>query len=277
MDKAQLKAIIEALLFVSSEPLEIKELKELLEIKGENKEVKSSPEEAGADPADQLKEVQSQYDEEISRGDIKDAIEDIVKEYNDNPAKGFELVSVANGYQFRTKTHLSSYVKNLNRLPKPRLSTPAMETLAIVAYQQPVQRAKVEQIRGVDSGGVLKTLLDRDLLRVVGRSEEPGRPILYGTTKNFLSTFGLNSLSELPTLKDLESLDSSVGTGLGVKEEQPEEEQPEEEQPQYTSLDEESGHLIDDLENSVRNLKSLEKKMFPKENEENEESSDPKP
>lgn len=273
MNKVQLKAIIEALLFVSIEPLGLKELKELLEIKGGSEEVKSSSEGREANPVDQLKEVQSQYDDEISRSDIKDAIEDIVKEYNDNPAKGFELVSVANGYQFRTKTHLSNYVKNLNRLPKPRLSTPAMETLAIVAYQQPVQRVKVEQIRGVDSGGVLKTLLDRDLLRVVGRSEEPGRPILYGTTKNFLSTFGLNSLSELPTLKDLESLDSSAGTGLGVKEEEKEEREEKEEQPQYTSLDEESSHLIDDLENSMRSLKSLEKKIFPKEEKKDEKSS----
>lgn len=112
--------------------------------------------------------------------------------------RGIELVQVAKGYQLRTKPDIASHLRDDKAAPPMRLSPSSLETLAIVAYEQPLPKHKIEDIRGVDCGGVLKTLLDRDFIRIVGRSEEPGRPLVYGTTSKFLEVFGLNSLKDLP-------------------------------------------------------------------------------
>src|SRR3989338_757551 len=152
-----------------------------------------------------------------------------------------------------------------------------METLAIVAYQQPMSRAKIEEVRGVDTGGVLKTLIDRDLVRVVGRSEEPGRPLLYGTTRAFLETFNLQSISDLPTLRDLEALESEQRLAAGGSA-APEEGvgEPIEVETVFESADagwdEESKNLIEDLENSMKSLRSLEKTVFEPEAPSTEET-----
>lgn len=116
----------------------------------------------------------------------------------------FEILRVGGGYQLLTRTKLAPWLDRLAPTTEPaRLSPPALETLAIVAYRQPVVRAEIEAIRGVGCGEMLRQLMERDLLRIVGRTEELGRPLLYGTTKAFLSSYGLNNLSDLPQADQL--------------------------------------------------------------------------
>ena len=118
----------------------------------------------------------------------------------------FYLHEVAGGYQVRTRPEYTPWIKRLIQ-PRPfRLSKAALETLATVAYKQPIIRSDVEQVRGVDCGGVLKVLLERGLIRVLGRKEIPGRPLIYGTTKRFLEVFDLKTLKDLPTPKEIEEL-----------------------------------------------------------------------
>lgn len=116
----------------------------------------------------------------------------------------FQLEQVAGGYQLLTRPKFAPWLRPLGAIEQEiRLSPPALETLAVVAYRQPVLRAEVEAIRGVSCGEILRQLMDRDLLRIVGRSEELGRPLRYGTTKYFLRSFGLCSLEELPLASEL--------------------------------------------------------------------------
>jgi segregation and condensation protein B len=117
--------------------------------------------------------------------------------------RGLRLMRVAGGYQLRTLAEHGPWIRRLLGGKPPRLSRALMETLAIIAYRQPCTRPEIEAIRGVDVDGVLSTLLERRLARIVGRKEAPGRPILYGTTKDFLEVFGLPDLEALPPLKDL--------------------------------------------------------------------------
>jgi segregation and condensation protein B len=140
---------------------------------------------------------------EPDKAKIERTLEALNQEYQD-PSHGFELVHVAEGYQFRTKRQYAEWIKKLRKTRVPRLSRSSMEVLAVVAYRQPVVRAEVEAIRGVDSASVLKTLLERRLIRILGRKDVPGRPMVYGTTKEFLHLFGLKNLSDLPTLREIE-------------------------------------------------------------------------
>jgi segregation and condensation protein B len=166
-----LKNILESLLFVAEEALSVERLKKLV---GE------------ADPVE-----------------IRQAIEALRSDY-DTRKGGFYLAEVAGGFQFRTRPDYTSWVRRLID-PKPvRLSKAALETLAVVAYKQPVIRTDVEHIRGVDCGGVLRQLLERKLIRVLGRKEIAGRPLIYATTKKFLETFDLRDLKDLPTPKEIE-------------------------------------------------------------------------
>ena len=120
--------------------------------------------------------------------------------------RGIELVEVAGGYQFRTKPCYADWV-GLMRNSKPfKISRAALETLAIIAYKQPVIKAEIEDLRGVELSGLLHQLLERGLVRMAGKKAVPGRPFLYATTKTFLEVFGLNDLGSLPTLKDWEEL-----------------------------------------------------------------------
>ncbi len=119
---------------------------------------------------------------------------------------GIRLVEVAGGYQLRTLPRVATWVARAREVKPLRLSKAAVETLSIVAYRQPVTRHELEKIRGVDSGGIVRSLIERGLVRVAGRSEVPGRPLLYGTTRAFLELFGLRDLSDLPTLSDLREL-----------------------------------------------------------------------
>jgi segregation and condensation protein B len=133
---------------------------------------------------------------------ISDGIERIKKEWEDG-LKGLELVEIAGGYQFRTKSQWAEYIHRLKKKKPVKLSQSALETLAIIAYRQPVIRPEIEVIRGVDSGWVVRTLLEKGLIRMIGRKDLPGRPIVYGTTKAFLEVFSLSSLADLPTLKEI--------------------------------------------------------------------------
>jgi segregation and condensation protein B len=132
-------------------------------------------------------------------------VEELRAEYEEQ-GRGFELWEVAGGYQLRTRPDLAGWVKQLQKDRPVRLSRAALETLAVVAYKQPATRAEVEQVRGVDVGPVLRSLVDRSLVRIAGHREVPGRPILYATTKRFLEVFGLSKLEDLPTLRDVEEL-----------------------------------------------------------------------
>ncbi len=167
-----IKYIIESLLFISETPLTY----------------------------DKLKNVFS----EIDPGKIRSALTELVSDY-ENRNGGFYLSRVAGGYQFRTKPEYSEWINRLIKPSPSRLSKAAMETLAIIAYKQPVIRNDIEHIRGVDSGGILRMLLERKLIRVLGRKEIPGRPLIYATSKIFLEVFGLNKLNDLPTPKEIES------------------------------------------------------------------------
>lgn len=184
MEQLDVKPIIESIIFVSDSPLSI----------------------------DYLMSILPEFDKES----ILDGIRRLKSEY-ENESKGIELVEVAGGYQFRTKPKLSQWIIRLKKIKSVKLSQSALETLAIIAYRQPITRPAIEEIRGVDSGWVIRSLLERGLIKITGRKDLPGRPIIYGTTKAFLELFGLNSLSDLPTLKEIQPppLSSEV-SGDGV-------------------------------------------------------------
>ncbi len=144
---------------------------------------------------------------EFERGEIKSALSGLV-EYHQGRGGGFELVEVAGGWQFRTRPAFHSYITRHIKTRAAKFSQSALETLAIVAYRQPITRAEVEHLRGVDCGGVLKTLLEKHLVRILGKKDIPGRPLIYGTSKEFLEVFGLKDLKSLPTLREIQALDA---------------------------------------------------------------------
>ncbi len=181
MDTETLRNVVEAVLFASPEPLPLARLEEVLAPDG------------------------------VTRDEARQALADLAAAYE---GRGVELREVAGGYQLRTRSEFGPWLARLEAQKPVRFSRPALETLAIVAYRQPVTRAEIEEVRGVDCGGVLKTLLDKGLARIVGKKDVPGRPLLYGTSKRFLEAFGLASLAELPSLKDIEELLSEQGEGL---------------------------------------------------------------
>jgi segregation and condensation protein B len=148
---------------------------------------------------------------DIEKSEVKKLIEQLVSEYNER-LSGIYLAEVAGGFQFRTRPELSSWVKKLKGTKPATLSPAALETLAIIAYRQPIVKAEIEDIRGVDVSGPLKGLLEKRIIRIVGRKDVPGKPIIYGTTKKFLEIFDLKDLSELPTLRELKELNEPKET-----------------------------------------------------------------
>lgn len=181
MDDTQSKALIEALIFVSENPLSLERMKEAI----------------GG----------------VQKKEIQRLLSELMEEYDRAP-RGFTLVEVAEGFQFRTRPEYAEWIKKLKKTKPLALTQPGLETLAIIAYKQPVVRGEIEKIRGVDSGGVLRTLLERKLIRILGKKDVPGKPLVYGTSKQFLEMFGLKDLSGLPTLKDMEGLSPSPAEGL---------------------------------------------------------------
>jgi segregation and condensation protein B len=146
-------------------------------------------------------------------GDAKDFVNQLNTEYQELD-RAFEIWEVAGGYQIRTRAEFSGYLQQLQKQRPLRLTRAALETLAVVAYKQPATRAEIEYVRGVEAGPVIKTLLDRHLVKIVGHKEVPGRPMLYGTTKRFLELFGLASVKDLPNLRELEELAREQGIGV---------------------------------------------------------------
>lgn len=148
--------------------------------------------------------------EEIARADqaldedvVEEAIQEIRRDYDDGE-RAYQIKEVAGGYQIMTRPEFAPYLERFDTVPRPsRLSGPALETLAIIAYRQPIGRVEIEYIRGVGSSGVIRTLQDRALIEVVGRAEGLGRPLLYGTTSRFLEHFGFKSLEDLPRPEEL--------------------------------------------------------------------------
>lgn len=142
-------------------------------------------------------------DENLDEDQVEEAIRHLRAEYGD-AERSFDIVEVAEGYQILTRPEFAPYLERFDNVPRPaRLSGPALETLGIIAYRQPIGRIEIEYIRGVGSSGVIRTLQDRQLIEVVGRAEGLGRPLLYGTTSFFLEHFGFRSLEDLPRPEEL--------------------------------------------------------------------------
>jgi segregation and condensation protein B len=153
--------------------------------------------------------------------EIRAAIEILIHEHEYRKG-GFLLKEVAGGYQFRTRPEYHEWIKNLIQPNPVRLSKAALETLAVIAYKQPVIRNDIEHIRGVDCGGIIRTLLERKLVRILGRKEIPGRPLIYATTKYFLEFFDLKDLKDLPTPKEIEAMGDLPETIAGENDISPE-------------------------------------------------------
>lgn len=166
-------AVIEALLFASETPLTAERVAEILS--------------------------------DLDKKEIAALLERLMREY-ETRGGGISLQAVAGGYQFRTRTDLAPWIRKLRAGRPAMLSPAAMETLAVVAYRQPLVKSEIDRIRGVDASGALKGLLDKKIVRIVGRKDVPGKPIIYGTTRKFLEIFNLKELSELPTLRELRDL-----------------------------------------------------------------------
>lgn len=180
-----LSHVIEALLFAAAKPLSTKEIVDL--VRGAGGDGEFSPNEFAR----------------VREAEVAAALQQLKVEYIEQE-RGFQLAEKAAGWQLATNPEFARYVQQLFPAPKPaRLSAPALETLAIIAYRQPITRADVEAVRGVNIDAVLQTLLERGLVKIAGRAEIPGRPLLYETTEFFLDHFGLRTLDELPNVEEL--------------------------------------------------------------------------
>ena len=170
----ELAAVLEALLFVSAEPVPMARLASVIGT--------------------------------VSKAEVEQALK-ILQQQLEQERRGIQLVKLAGGYRLVTKPDYAPWLKRLDKAKAAqKLSRSALESLAIIAYKQPLVRAEIEEIRGVETSGVIRTLLERKLVRIVGRKEVPGRPIMYGTTKFFLEHFGLQDLSQLPPLREFKEL-----------------------------------------------------------------------
>jgi segregation and condensation protein B len=179
MERDQQKKIVEALVLASREPIAASRIAEIV---------------PGCTPSD-----------------VKGLLKELELDY-ERDDRAFEIWEVAGGYQIRTRAAFAGYVRQLQRERSFRLSRAALETLAVVAYKQPVTRAEIENIRGVDVGAVVRSLVERKLVRIAGHREVPGRPLLYATSKRFLEVFGFSRLEDLPTLREIDDL---VLPGMG--------------------------------------------------------------
>lgn len=169
-----LRSAVEAILFISEKPVTLDQFRDVLE--------------------------------DVGAAEIKQVLAEMIEEYEHN-RRGMTVVEIAGGYQMLSSPYYAEYIRNFFKVRvKEKLSRPSLETLAIVAYKQPVSRADIELIRGVNSDGVVVHLLTKGLIKIVGRKDIPGRPYLYGTTKLFLEYFGLKALDDLPKLDEVSAL-----------------------------------------------------------------------
>jgi len=197
-----LKLIIEALLFVSDKPLSARDI--------------------------------NYYLTDVKIDDIKSALKVLKYEY-ETMERSFGLKEIADGYQLRSHSEYGPYILKMLQTSPNRLSRAAFETLAIIAYKQPILRHEIERFRGVDVGGILRTLLEKNLIKIMGRKNLPGRPLIYGTTKKFLEVFDLKDIKALPNLKEIKALGTEEYEPESTGEERPSEEEPVEEYPQKES------------------------------------------
>jgi segregation and condensation protein B len=182
----ELAAVLEALLFVSAEPVPVARLATVIGT--------------------------------VSKAEVEQALK-VLQEQLAPDSRGIQLVKLAGGYRLVTKADYAPWLKRLDKAKAAqKLSRSALESLAIIAYKQPLVRAEIEEIRGVETSGVLRTLLERKLVRIVGRKEVPGRPIMYGTTKFFLEHFGLQDLGQLPPLREFKELGEAEQALLPIEE-----------------------------------------------------------
>src|SRR6266478_3925505 len=197
----ELKLILEAVLFSAQKALGLKELREVLAEAVQHAE--------GNESARAFKKVKEEA--------LTTALEELAREVEE-AGRSYRLVCVAGAWQFVTQPDYAPWLKALigHRIRPPRLSPPALETLSIIAYRQPVTRAEIEQIRGVTVDGVMQTLLERGLVEQVGRAEVVGRPMNYGTTSLFLEYFGLRSLEDLPAADELRRIVVQKPEGLAT-------------------------------------------------------------
>ncbi len=177
MEEDRLKSILASLLFAAGEPVSLARLAVVFD--------------------------------DLPRAAVHKALAEMAAQYSAEN-RGIVIDEVAGGYQMRTPKDHASYVRKLLAARPPRLSRPLMETVAIIAYRQPITRPEIEQLRGVDTGGVLETLLERRLVRIAGRKDAPGRPMLYETTDEFLELFGLKDLESLPDLSEFREIERAV-------------------------------------------------------------------
>jgi segregation and condensation protein B len=185
LEERELKAILESLLFVSAEPVPLERLMVVIGT--------------------------------VSKIELRHALQSLREDF-DREGRGVQMVELAGGYQIVTRAEHAPWLKRLAKAKaSPKLSRSGMESLAIIAYKQPIVRAEIEQIRGVEVSTVLRTLLERKLIRMVGRKDVPGRPIMYGTTKLFLQQFGLSDLSQLPPLREFKELGEAEQAMLPVE------------------------------------------------------------
>jgi segregation and condensation protein B len=174
LSSEELQAAVEAVLFMNHKPVSVAKLRELIH-------------------------------PEIAEDDFRTAISNLMASYFDEN-RGIELAEVANGFQFRTKPANKDIIRRMYQIAPMKLTNAMLEVLAIVAYNQPCTREAVDQIRGVDSSHLLRVLLDKKMLRIAGKSDEVGKPMIYATSKEFLELFGLRDLGSLPTLRDIEEM-----------------------------------------------------------------------
>ena len=166
-----------------------------------------------------LNKIRNAIDEELDMSEYKTALDELITDYSES-TRGIEIVKVAGGIQIRTKLEHKDMIRRMNAAAPIRMSQAMLEVLSIVAFNQPATRERVEEIRGVECGQHLRNLMDRHLCKMVGRSDSAGRPILYGTTKEFLEIFALESLRDLPSLRDIEDMlpQNEVGAPDGEEE-----------------------------------------------------------
>ena len=170
MDASEARRVIEAILFISDEPVALKKMKDVLP--------------------------------EFDQASLKDMIDSLNEEYRAHQ-HSFKIQEIAGGFQLVTDAALASWIKRALQVPRdPLVSKAALETIAVIAYRQPVTKAEIEAIRGVDVSGTLDTLLERQFIKIAGRKDSPGRPLLYSTTSEFLAHFGLKNLGDLPPMPD---------------------------------------------------------------------------
>ena len=174
MDTSQAKSIIEAVIFAANEPVSVDQLARLLD--------------------------------ELDSDTVAQLIYELQKEY-DSTGRSFQIVEISNGFQICTRDQYAEWIRRFYTTElSSRLTVSALEALAIIAYKQPVTRAEVEEVRGVNSDSVIRTLMERNLVKVIGRKQAPGRPMIHGTTTDFLMHFGLKDLSELPSVDEIEKM-----------------------------------------------------------------------